>query len=216
MAISDYATLKTSIADWLHRPDLTAVIPDFVTLLESQLNRKLFLRLMETDMTLATVVGQSYAAAPTDMIEPLAVYIDWGTGKRELDKRAPETLPYGTYQAAPEYWAVDGANILFPTPIDSTTQYTLTIRYRQKLAISTPTTAATWLLANHPDLYIYGALREASPYILADDRIGVWKSLFEQALREANAKERQAQKVPLNVDVALQPRAGILRENILG
>ena len=39
MALSNYTGLKASIADFLNRDDLTAVIPDFITLAEAQINR---------------------------------------------------------------------------------------------------------------------------------------------------------------------------------
>lgn len=214
MALTNYTTLKASIADWLHRSDLTDVIPDFVTLLESRLNRLLHLRLMETDASLTTAVGQSYAVAPTDMIEPLAVYINWGNGKRQIQKVAPEDLPYGTAQTSPDYWAVDGANILFADPINSTSDYTLTIRYRQKLAIATPTTAATWLLTNHPDIYLYGSLLEAMPYIAADSRLTLWQDRFDRARREVEAYQAHSQQTTSTVDTALQAGGGAIRERI--
>ena len=36
MALDNYTNLIASIADWVNRSDLTAVIPDFVTLAESE------------------------------------------------------------------------------------------------------------------------------------------------------------------------------------
>ena len=39
MALTTYTELKASIADFLNRDDLTTVIPDFITLAESQINR---------------------------------------------------------------------------------------------------------------------------------------------------------------------------------
>ena len=48
MALSTYAELKTSVADWLNRSDLTAAIADFVTLAESQIERVLRNRNMLT------------------------------------------------------------------------------------------------------------------------------------------------------------------------
>lgn len=44
--INDYATLKTAIASWLARADLTAAIPDFIQLAETRFNRELRVRQM--------------------------------------------------------------------------------------------------------------------------------------------------------------------------
>ena len=44
MALGTYSELKTSIANYLNRDDLTAVIPDFITLTENRLDRELRVR----------------------------------------------------------------------------------------------------------------------------------------------------------------------------
>ena len=41
MSISNFTELKSSIADFLNRDDLTAVIPTFIKLAEADMNRKL-------------------------------------------------------------------------------------------------------------------------------------------------------------------------------
>jgi hypothetical protein len=37
MALSTYSDLQTAVATWLHRSDLTAIIPDLITLAETHL-----------------------------------------------------------------------------------------------------------------------------------------------------------------------------------
>ena len=39
MAITNFTELKSNIADWLNRDDLTNVIPTFISLSEKQMNR---------------------------------------------------------------------------------------------------------------------------------------------------------------------------------
>ena len=52
MALSTYAELKTSIANWLNRSDLTDEISnDFIKLVESEYNSKLRIRKMLTSDT---------------------------------------------------------------------------------------------------------------------------------------------------------------------
>ena len=41
MALTTYAELKTSVADFLNRTDLTSAIPTFISLAEADLNRKI-------------------------------------------------------------------------------------------------------------------------------------------------------------------------------
>lgn len=46
MALTTYTALKASVADWLNRTDLTAAIPDFISLAEAQMERTLRTRQM--------------------------------------------------------------------------------------------------------------------------------------------------------------------------
>jgi hypothetical protein len=57
VAINNYATLVAAIAEWLARSDLTARIPDFVTLAEAKINRVLLHPRMETRTTVTVDTG---------------------------------------------------------------------------------------------------------------------------------------------------------------
>ena len=50
------------------------------------------------------------------------------------------------------------------------------IFYRQQLAQTVE------LITNHPDIYLFGALVEAEPYLKNDERMPLWTSRLEQAL----------------------------------
>lgn len=69
MAITDYDSLKSALAAWLHRSDLTAMIPDFIELAEAKMTCDLDSRSMETRVNLTTVPGSAFLALPTDMVE---------------------------------------------------------------------------------------------------------------------------------------------------
>ena len=64
MAIATYTELKTSIASWLNRDDLTSVIPDFISLAEAGINRDLrhYKMIERADATL----DSRYVQMPTD------------------------------------------------------------------------------------------------------------------------------------------------------
>ena len=49
--ISTYTDLQTAVAQWMHRTDLTALIPDFIALTEEKLNR--YLRTKDNETTLS-------------------------------------------------------------------------------------------------------------------------------------------------------------------
>ena len=55
MALATYSDLKTTIANYLARSDLTSQIPDFITLAENRLRRELRIRQMLKVVTASTV-----------------------------------------------------------------------------------------------------------------------------------------------------------------
>ena len=77
MSITTYTNLQSSVADWLLRDDLTAVIPSFISLAEANLNRDARHWRME-DRSTATLDSQ-YSAVPADFLEPIRLSITSGT-----------------------------------------------------------------------------------------------------------------------------------------
>jgi hypothetical protein len=69
MALGTYSELKTSIANYLNRDDLTSVIPDFITLTENRLDRELRVRANMVRATTTTTSGTPFYNLPTDLIE---------------------------------------------------------------------------------------------------------------------------------------------------
>ena len=71
MALATYADLQGAIASWMDRTDLTAVIPDFISLFETTANAELPLRTRYNlaTTTLSTVVGTATVTLPTDFLE---------------------------------------------------------------------------------------------------------------------------------------------------
>ena len=66
MALSTYSALKTSIANWLNRSDLTSEISDdFIVLTEKDFNSKLRIRKMITSDSSFTIDAET-ESLPTD------------------------------------------------------------------------------------------------------------------------------------------------------
>src|ERR1700744_4538937 len=64
-----YTGLQASIASWMNRTDLAAVIPDFVTVVESRIARDLRLRNQIITTTLSATAGVESVALPADWLE---------------------------------------------------------------------------------------------------------------------------------------------------
>ena len=67
MALGTYAQLKTSIADWLNRSDLTSAIADFITLAEAEFNRTVRVRQMIVRAN--ATLDSEYTQLPSDFLQ---------------------------------------------------------------------------------------------------------------------------------------------------
>lgn len=202
--ISTYSELQSAVAGWLNRSDLTARIPDFITLAESRLNRRLKLRVMETEATLSVSSGAQSVALPTGYIEPMGLWADDATERRELRYLDPVQMPDETAAGTIHYWTITGENIAFERP--SSEALSLTLRYLKAFALS-DAEPANWLLTNHPDVYLFATLVEAAPYERDTEALGIWSARLEGALTEIENKEARSRSLTtLSVDPALTQR----------
>jgi hypothetical protein len=191
MAFTSYAELKTAIADWLHRSDLTSRIPDFISLAEAKINRNLALPSGEVDASLVMVPGSRYVALTSDFNTPIALWIETYLPRRKLIPMIPSELPVNTaLSAAPNYWAVDGDNLAFDCLADQA--YSLTLRYAKNYQLSDIVTT-NYILQNYPDIYLYGALLQSIPFTSDMSNAQTYSSMFEAAMMEAS-KDQNKQK----------------------
>ena len=184
MALDNYGNLQTSIADWLNRSDLTNVIPDFITLAEAQLNRELRHYRMMNQQT-ANLETQ-YSATPSDWLQTIRIHLN-DTSKSLLKQTSAEEIAKlrdegDDAKGKPQYYSHIGDLIeVYPSP-DLT--YTIEILYYQKIPPlgSSPDASTNWLLTMSPDVYLYGSLLQASPYLQNDERMAVWGTSYQGAI----------------------------------
>ena len=182
MAITTYAELKTAIANWLNRDDLTAQIPDFITLAERDINRKLrhYKMIERVDATL----DSRYVQVPADWLETFRFNIT-ATHTRRLDLIGAEDMLEKRELNAdttgiPQYYAQIGDAIeVFPTPAD---EYPMQLAYYAEIPSLSDSTTYTWLLQSDPDVYLYGALMHSAPYLLDDARTQQWAGFYQNSL----------------------------------
>ena len=182
MPITTYTELKSAVADWLLRDDLTAVLPSFISLAEAGLNRQARHWRMEKRST-ATLDSQ-YSALPEDFLQPIRLSLTSGT-TFELELASQADIVDMRSLAAnntgrPRYYALTAGEIeVFPTPGDN---YTLELAYVARVPALSDSNADNWLLTYYPDAYLYGTLLQAAPYLKDDERVGLWKSLYDGAV----------------------------------
>jgi hypothetical protein len=194
MTLATYSDLKSAIATWMDRTDLTAAIPDFITLFEATANAEIPLRTRFNlgTTTLSTVAGQATVHLPSDFLEAKAL----------INQTSPVTV-LAPYTAAALYGQVDFPAQVGPpagftyvgeglelAPVPDAV-YALKLYYYRKVTPLSDAQPSNWLLTNFPNLYLFGALVAAEAYMGADPRVQLWRDLYEGlAQKLAAANER--------------------------
>jgi hypothetical protein len=188
MALDTYTNLKSTIANYLNRDDLTAYLGDFITLTEARLNRELRVReMVNTDTSITTVAGTQSYALPTGYIEATTVIFQ--SDPYCTLRFMSNSDFYNKYNASqsrgkPTYFTILGSNILLGVAPDTAT--TLQINYYKTLTALSDSNATNDILTNYPELYLYGSLAESAPFIMQDERINTWATLYKEAIKNAN------------------------------
>lgn len=186
MALANYSDLKSSIADWLVRSDLTAVIPDFIRLAEAQMERVLRVRQM---MNRATAnLDTEYSLLPGDFLAVRTYKLE---GSSPLEYVTSDWMDdQFVTTGEPRYYTIVGNQIrVYPSP---DTTYVGELTYYQKLNRLSNTVTSNWLLESSPDAYIYGALLQAAPYLQDDARAPVWQGLYQSAIEALKSADVQS------------------------
>ena len=191
MSISTYAELKTAIANFLARDDLTDQIPNFIQLAEARMSRELETREQEKRATATLTSGDEFIALPTDMREIREVKLNTNPN-RVLTYHSPSSLDStypSTSSGVPQGFSIIGKEMNFRPIPDSS--YTVELVYIGGLAsisdVSTPT-----LFLRSPDLYLYGALAEAYAYLLDEQRAAQYDQKFTRGIEEVRRDEGRA------------------------
>lgn len=189
-----YAGLQSSIADFLNRSDLTATIVDFIKLTETQLDRRLRTSDMMSATTLTLTASATQNALPTDFNGVVSFELPSGTGaplryERPEGVRAQRQSNYAT-PGTPILWTIIGA-FLETAPVAGSNLVCPFVYFQRIPALSASNTT-NWLLTKHPDLYLYGSLLQAAPYLKDDPRVAVWGQLFLSAIQDTLASDARA------------------------
>ena len=189
MAITTYTELQASVASWLHRTDLAALIPDFITLAEQSMNGDLDTRSMEVRATLTCVANVRTVALPIDMLEMKRLIVIDSDPAQVLEYKSPDQLtadnPYLTATSRPVDFTVIGANVeLSPTPDKA---YPLELIYQQRIPALSNVNTTNWVLQQNPAVYLFGALLAAVPFTQDDARLPVYGAKYKEAIETLNA-----------------------------
>jgi hypothetical protein len=216
MALDTYDGLKGEIADFLNRQSLTAKIPTFVRLLEARVERTQRTRQMvlrayaDTLSSVTDGTASEYLPLPGDYLQLVRVRVINATSAQEpmsyasmsdIDRMQAQQSP-----GVPTRYNIVGASLrLGPFP---DTQYRIEIVYYAKLPKLTSANTRNWLLADHPDIYLYGSLDAASKYLKDDERVPMWKATADEMLEDLRVANERAEKAGQPMKARLQSTYG--------
>jgi hypothetical protein len=187
--ISTYSELQSAMNDWLDDSVTTARLENFIGLAEARVNR--LLRTLELEVRATATLNAEYLAVPDDFREVRAINI------QSDPMRVPTYMDLGRFQQTYNqsltgvpinYTIVDGQFRFGPIP---DTSYTIEIIYMQSLPALTDANTSNWLLADHPDVYLAGALTHAQAFLRDDSNAAQWKAVWEEGLDEIEQQSRR-------------------------
>ena len=192
MSITSYATLKTTIADYLNRTDLTAIIPTFISLAEANFQRNV--RHWRMHKRVNSILDTEFSAVPSDYLEGIRWHITTAPPS-VIEYASPieimnEKTKNNDTAGRPTLFAV--VNQEFQVHPKPNQNYNSELLYYAKIPILSDRNSSNWLLEDHPDLYLYASLQASAPYLMQDERITLWNELYLSATQNLIASSETA------------------------
>jgi hypothetical protein len=206
--ITTYSELQEAVANWLDRDDLDDRIPEFIELAEAQMRRKLRRNVVREEISLSS----AEVTLPSELEELRSIRLvndttpskGWPVKIITPESLAEKRQMYDFADVPKFASVVNGVLLLVPAP--SETQ-TAEIVYYEKLVALSSTAPVNSTLTDAPDLYLFGALKEAEPFLEHDERVALWESKFQTAITDLNTdrqnKEFGASLRPARLPVVL-------------
>lgn len=190
--IGTYDDLVAMVGNWLDRDDLNDRIPEFISLLEGRLNRLLRTVMQETPATFSITSG-SYDL-PTDFRKMRKLYYA-GQPAMMLSEVAPGDLVNwsGSPQPITRVYAIEGRTLSFADAATPERPITLSALYWRRIPPLGTFQPTNWLMLEHPDIYLWGALHQAATYIRDGEAVDACKIYLDEGIAELMAMSSKDQ-----------------------
>lgn len=186
--ITNYSTLKSTIADYLNRADLTSQIETFIQFAEADMNTRL--RCREQIVRAEATSSAEYVQLPSDWLEAINLHIVGGQQPlRYITLDEADIVNKEQIYVGPHYYSLmNGAIEIVPAPAED---IDIEMIYYAKIPALSDQNTTNWLLTKAPDVYLYGALTHAAPFLMDDQRIPIFSQIYmtrTQALMDESQK----------------------------
>ena len=197
MSLDNYADLQTSVLNWMARESdqfITARVPDFIALFET--NVVTDLRVREMELVAPLTLTANIVPLPSNYLEMRRISLQ-GSFVSPIEYVTPQVMDedYGVDNGSgsPTAYTIVGQNLIFApapaAPPQTTLNAQLTYYGFSPLSAAAP---VNWLLTKYPNAYLYGALAEAVPW--SDDPTDqTWAARRDQVMEKIMAADSRAE-----------------------
>lgn len=190
MAINSYTNLKTAIADYIERNDLTSVLDDFIDAAEAEMQRVLKLQAFEATANVTMTSGSG--SLPTGFNKARSVY--WSTNPNRI-------LRYVTPDELERIKASNPSQVAYYSVVGETVKVaddqsgTLVMTYTANFSPLSDSVASNAILAGHPMCYLYGCLTHAAIYCKDFEGAASYRKVFEAEMQQVLADNAEKKYV---------------------
>lgn len=196
--ITDYASLQAEVISESHRTDLAAKIPDFIQRAEREMVRQLPLRLLEKT---ATGTSTGTIALPADFDSVVQLVLNANGREYPMDYTSPNGVSSYVSGSPNRYTMLDSVlKFIAPTGGDYTLHYT------SKLVPLSDADTTNFLLAEHPDAYLYGTLVQLHMFTRDDAEVGKYAPLFNVVMSQIASQDAR-KRLPSAGGMQIKPRS---------
>jgi hypothetical protein len=196
MSISNYGELKTAVANYLNRGDLTSYIPDFIRLAERRISygsdvpySSEPLRVAAMQQRATGTIASSAISYPSGFLEVIRLKVSDGTNGWTLDPVSPGVFTvYENREEQPTVYALLNNTIVTA----GTTSIAYTLDYWGALTALSGDSDTNWVLTNAPDVYLFASLLESAPFIADLQMIQGWYGMYKSIVSSLNRTTKRA------------------------
>ena len=186
--ITNYANLQSTIADYLNRADLTSQIQTFIQFAEADLNTRL--RDRQMIVRAEATSDEEYVQLPSDWLEALNLQLVGGMSPlRYITLDESDIVNSTRALTSPTFYSLmNGAIELVPPPAHDVD---IEMVYYGKIPSLSDAAPSNCLLVKAPDVYLYGALTHAAPFLMDDARMQTFGQIYlarVQSLQDESQK----------------------------
>lgn len=191
MSLSTFSDLRARLMEWVNHAQANAFVDDFIELAEAEISADLSVKPMDQEQSVAFGAGASSITLPANVIDPRGFKLA-GARLPEIEIVSPESLDllaigqYPAYHSGKTYGALVGRTLkLYPTQQQAGAVVVTAKCAIPPLSQANPT---NWLLTAFPNVYLFGAIREAGAYLRDDSMIAWAESRYQAAVAKVNAQ----------------------------